>query len=572
MTRISRLLKASATTGCALLSLAPAAYAQSIPGAADAGRVDQNLKQGLPKVARQAPLNVTGNAPFTAPAGAEKLTFTLEGIELEGMSVYSTKEITPLYANKINQKISLADVYAIAAQMTAKYRNDGYILTQVVVPPQTISGNVKLRVVEGKIDKVGVEGSGAQGSNGNIIRDYVSELQKHTVLNNSDLERTLLLINDLPGVTARSILSPSKTVTGASDLTIVVERKAMDGTAQLNNFGSEFLGPLQILGGFNLNSWFGHNERVSAQVAYAPQGEGIDSELVYGELSAAVPITKYGTLLEGNFGASNTDPGHTLEPFDVKGKSRFGGLKLTQPFVRSRELNLASSLGIDLRSTDNRSDIDITRHDDITSVRLGGHLDFVDTLFAAAYTNTNIELSRGINALGASNKGATDLSRAAGDPTYTKITADITRLERLYGPLALQTGIKGQMSNGALLSAEEFGLGGASNIGRGYDPSEIVGDDGFAGSVELQWASPVPVGWVDSYTVYGFYDIGKVWNDDSSATLQEVQSLASVGLGLRAEVTDATQASFMVAKPLTREVAAHNDDNARFYFSVSHDF
>jgi hemolysin activation/secretion protein len=549
------------------------AKATSNPSSADAGRIEKTIKQAFPQTVKSAPVSVKGNAPFTAPAGAEKIKFVLKTIEIEGASVFSGEALNSAYADKVGQTISLADVYSIAANITAKYRNDGYILTQIIVPPQTIDGgNVRLQAVEGKLDQIKVDGSGAQGSNANIINKYVSELKSKGVLNNANLEKTLLLINDLPGVTARSILSPSTTITGASDLTILVERDALDGTVQLDNFGSRFLGMFEAVGAVNLNSFFGLNERISTQMAYAPSNQGVEPELLYGELSGSIPVGAYGTSLEANIGKSYTNPGAGLEEFDVIGKSYFSGLKINQPFVRTREMNLSSSLGLDRRSTETKSNVDTFKNDDITSLRLGGHFDYVDTLFSAAVTNANLELSRGLSILGASEKGDSDLSRAAGDPTYTKLTADISRLERLTNEFSLLVAAKGQMSDSALLSAEEFGLGGANGIGRGYDPSEIVGEDGVAGSLEVRWASPYSASWMDNYSVYGFYDIGKVWNDDSITSSLDEQSLASTGLGVRANINDATRAGFMVALPLTRDVSAEGDDDPRFYVNFSRDF
>ena len=549
------------------------AHATSTPSSADAGRVEQNFKQNLPMSERAAPVDIKSNAPFAAPAGAEKITFVLKEIVLEDSSVYATKDVTPLYANKVGTKISLADVYSIAANLTSKYRNDGYILTQVVVPPQTINdGVVRLRVVEGKLNQIRVEGPGAQGSNADIINLYVGALKAKGVLNNGNLEKTLLLINDLPGVTARSILSPSNNVVGASDLTIIVERDKLDGTVQVDNFGSRYLGMWEILGGFNLNSIFGHNERVSAQMAYAPSNQGLEPELLYGELSGMLPVGAYGTQIEANVGKSYTDPGAGLQQFDVLGKSYFQGIRVMQPFVKTRDFNISSALGLDRRSTETKSDVDTFRNDDITSLRLSGHVDYVDTLFSAAVTSANLELSQGLSILGASSKGDGDLSRPDGDPKYTKLTADLTRLERLSNDFSLLVGARGQISNDALLSAEEFGLGGANGIGRGYDPSEIVGEDGIAGTLEVRWESPYKVSWMSSYNIYGFYDIGKVWNDDAAVSSLEEQSLASAGLGVRANINDVTRAGFMVAQPLTRDVAEQGDDDPRFYFNLSRDF
>ncbi len=558
-----------------VITVAPiaAANATSTPSSADAGRVEKAIKQSFPQATKSAPVNIKGNAPFSAPAGAEKIKFILKTVELEGASVYSSDALKSAYADKIGKTITLADVYSIAANMTAKYRNDGYILTQIIVPPQTIDGGVvRLQAVEGTLDQIKVDGAGAQGSEGNIINKYVEELKSKGVLNNSNLEKTLLLINDLPGVAARSVLSPSKTTAGASDLTILVERDSIDGTIQLDNFGSRFLGMFEAVGAINLNSLFGMNERLSAQLAYSPSNQGIEPELLYGELSGMIPVGPYGTTLEANIGKSYTDPGSSLDQFDVIGKSYFSGLKVNQPFIRTRELTVSSSLGLDRRSTETKSNIDTFKNDDITSVRLGGHVDYVDTLFSAAVTNANLELSRGLSILGASEKGDSDLSRAAGDPTYTKLTADLSRLERITNEFSLLVSAKGQMANAALLSAEEFGLGGANGIGRGYDPSELVGEDGVGGTLEVRWASPFSTSWMDNYSIYGFYDVGKVWNDDAITTKLSEQSLASTGVGLRMNINDATRAGFMVALPLTRDVSAEGDDDPRFYVNFSRNF
>lgn len=569
---LHKLVSGTALSILVLVAGTPA-NATSTPSSADAGRVQQNLKPSLPQVARQAPLDIKGNAPFTAPENADKITFILKDVKIEGLSAYTPSDISSLYNDKLNTKISLADVYAIAANLTARYRNDGYILTQVVVPPQTIAdGTVILRVVEGELDQIKIDGTGAQGSNRDIIQLYVDELKSKGVLNNKNLEKTLLLINDLPGVTARSVLSPSKTVTGASDLTIFVERKSVEGNVQLDNFGSRYLGRWEILGGFSLNSLLGYNEQISTQLAYAPSDEGIEPELLYGQVTGSLPIGPFGTKLEANIGKSRTEPGSGLDQFDVKGTSYFSGLKVDQPIIRTRDTNFSTYLGLDRRSTKTKSNVDTFKDDDITSVRLGGHFDHVDTLFKAAVTGINIELSKGLSILGASEKGDSDLSRAAGDPTYTKITGDVTRLERLSSDFSLQMSVKGQMADSALLSAEEFGLGGANGIGRGYDPSEIVGEDGVAGSLELQWATPYAVTWLDNYSAYTFYDIGKVWNDDAITSTLDVQSLASVGLGVRADINSATRAGFMVAVPLTHDIAAENDDDPRLYVNLTRDF
>ena len=70
--------------------------------------------------------------------------------------------------------------------------------------------------------------------------------------------------------------------------------------------------------------------------------------------------------------------------------------------------------------------------------------------------------------------------------------------------------------------------------------------------------------------IFGFWDVGKVWNDDS--TTSKIESLASTGIGFRADLISDIQTEFYVALPLTRQIEAEHDDDARFFLSVSKRF
>ena len=82
-----------------------------------------------------------------------------------------------------------------------------------------------------------------------------------------------------------------------------------------------------------------------------------------------------------------------------------------------------------------------------------------------------------------------------------------------------------------LLSSELYSYGG-EQFGRGYDPSELVGDHGMAGKMELRFTDTLPIRFPFSYTAYGFYDIGIVYQRMSGA-YNHSDSAASAGLGLR---------------------------------------
>ena len=541
-------------------------------GIANPGRADQRLGEEGFKPRVEPKIEVRKLEAKGAPEGAEDIKFTLTGITLENVTAYTKDELQKVYAAELGTTISLADLYRIAADLTRKYRNDGYILTQVVVPPQTIEGGTaRLQVVEGRIDKIEVrdeEGTAAA----QLIRDYAGMVKKNGAMNAKDLERALLLVNDLPGVTARSILNPSSDTVGAADLVIIIERKSYDAQISLDNHGTRYLGPVQAGAAISLNSWLGRNEQITAQYVAALSEENF-SDLHFGQITYQQPVGKQGTEVEFLFSHIKTEPGYTLEQFDVRGWSTTMSAELSHPFIRTRSTNLTGRAMFDFQEivSKNNIPVDPTREDHIRALRLGGKYEFIDNMLGVAYNVIDLEATKGLDILGANKQTDQNKSRPAAEPGYTKLALELQRLQRLTSSVNMLLGFTGQLSDGPLLSAEEFGVGGM-NYGRGYDASEIIGDEGIAGKIEVQWQEPIDLSPIDTYQLYGFYDAGRVWNDDATTSDDKKSSIVSVGLGVRADLAADTSAGVMMAFPLTRTPETQNDRDARFYANISHRF
>lgn len=539
---------------------------------ADPGRIDQQIT--TPELSSDVAPAVSGQGPIAqnVPDGAESITFILHEISFDGASAYALDDLASIYASSLGKKVSLADVYNIAEALTHKYRNDGYILTQVVVPPQTIdSGKIRLRVVEGFIDRISVEGADNDKSL-DLVRTYARRIQENDgPVNVKALERALLLINDLPGVSARSVLSPSPTKTGAADLAIIVERDPFDVVVSLDNYGSRFLGPWQAGAAGSINSALGLNERITVQAVFAPdtnQGK----ELGYYSIGYTQPIGSYGTVFDASYSYTDTDPGFTLEPFEVEGQSSFYKIGLSHPLIRSRNVNLSGRLSFDARNVDSKNLLEPTREDRIRAVRTGARLEFLDTIAGVGVNSIDVELAQGVGLLGASDKHDANLTRAVGDPRFTKIGFEAQRLQRITRGVNLLAGAKGQLSSNALLSSEEFGVGGM-NYGRGFDPSEIVGDEGIVGKLEVQWSpNNAPQGYLEDYQLFTFFDAGSVWNDDATTSKDKRNTASSAGLGVRSEFVGSLNVDFTVAFPLNRDVQTEGDDDPRFLLGVQKSF
>jgi hypothetical protein len=87
--------------------------------------------------------------------------------------------------------------------------------------------------------------------------------------------------------------------------------------------------------------------------------------------------------------------------------------------------------------------------------------------------------------------------------------------------------LRGQVSGDALISGEQFGLGGAAGV-RGLEEREGTGDQGLLASVEVM--SPQIV---DGLRLLAFTDSGQVRNHQAGAGINAREGAAGAGFGLR---------------------------------------
>ncbi len=553
-------------------------FAVSMPALAqttniDPGRVREQLQQKIiPAPAPSLTGNIQGNAPVnTPPKGAEAIRFTLHDIRFQGLTAYRPSDIQPYYKAMLGHEVSIADLYALANTLTFMYRNDGYFLSQVILPDQDIAnGVVTLQAIEGFVTTVDI--TGTDNTTRKLAHAYTKKLTKQRPLRLQDLEHALNLVNALPGIQAESVLAPSVGTFAAADLYITLRRTYWQGQVSLDNYGSRYLGPYQTSGVVVTNGLLGESERMALQLGIAPHGQD-KPEMSFGSLSYTEPWGRWGTMVESMTSYAITNPGYTLRPFDIHGTSFNSSVTLRQPIILRRAFTLSGWAGIEHQDVQTDNNLGDARLDSLRMVRGGIDMGFGDTLFGGGWTSAQVTYSQGLNMIGSSQRGDPGLTRVEGNPQFKKWTADIERQQALIPNLRLTAALRGQISEDALLSSEEIGLGGfGTGYGRGYDPSEVTGDQGIMGKVEVTYSDATTSPLLPTYEIYGFYDAGRVWNTNPTDDSLKRESLASTGGGVRLTLPLNTLADITVATPLTRQVSAHNDKDTRVFFSLSKGF
>ena len=495
------------------------------------------------------------------PPGLKDVKFVLKSLIIKGTTVYTKRQFTPMFRRLLNREVSLEHIYRVANIITRKYRNDGYILSRAVVPPQKIeNGVVRIEIVEGYIDKVNIQGK-VRGPR-ELLNAYRRNILASKPLHSKDLERYLLLIDDLPGVTAKSVLTPSENQPGATDLSIILDNKPFEASAGTDNRGTEFNGPMQVFGGVATNSLFGGYEKTGVQTVFTSDPD----ELFYFNAYHEMPLSSEGTKLTLSGSVSKSKPGDVLKDFEVEGDSSMFQFKLEHPFIRSRGENLTGYFSFTHRNS--QTDILGTKdsEDRLRIMKLGASYDFADRYLGVNVMNFNIH--RGLNIFDATETGTENLSREKGVSDFTKLSGEFFRLQQLAPSWMLLGAVSWQYTFNKLLSSEEFGVGGSS-FGRGFDPSEITGDQGLAFKLELQKAFKINKTYLRDLQLYTFFDYGSVWNRIETTTRDNREGRYSTGFGARLNVTDQISGFVELAKPMADRVAAEGNRDPRVFFGLS---
>jgi len=534
------------------LAVPLAAVAQQQPSTIDPGRLRERFDiQPAPESASPPP-QLKSEAAEPLPDSFKAIRVTLKEIRIESATALPGNALQARADSYTGREITGSDILELASSLTAMYRNAGYILSLVVVPPQSLAdGTLTLRVVEGYIDRVNVQaGPGVSAHVQEQLMRIGEKIQASRPLQGPVLERYLLIANDFPGVELRSVLAPSQ-APGAADLTLVANVKKVEGFASIDNYGSKYLGPGQLTLGVVGNQLLGVND----QWRFVGVGTG-NSEMAYAQLSYSQVVSTEGLRLSAAVSRARTQPGDVLTPFDVHGSADTVSLSAAYPLLRTRNESLTARASYD--HSDVHTEVLGTRvtEDRIRALRLGLSWRVLDRL--DGQNTLDVDFSQG---LGGTQESDVLKSRVGAKGVFNKFTFDYERLQPLASNFSFSVGAGGQWANTPLLSSEQYALGGR-RFGRAYEPAELVGERALAFRIEPRYAGAgAGMPGLKSWQLFGFYDIGKVWKVGSvTPGTPASQSLASAGLGLRLFLEKDLVAAIEVAWPLTKSIASYQTD------------
>lgn len=519
--------------------------------------------QDIPSVSPppQAPqLSIPPSGPTAAPEGAEAIRFRLTELSIEGVSAYPAGRFAALSDPLLNTDVSLSQLYRLASEIQQTYREDGYFLTRVIVPQQTIAdGRFRIQVVEGFINGIDVEGD--IGAVEDLVREYLSNVVDRRPIRLKTLERYLLLCNDIPGVNVQGVLRASKQELGAAQLVARVSRKPFDALILVDNYADQYTGNWQTAAAVASNSLTSLGEQVSVTgLLTRPLSDPFNlynnqNNQWVTQFNTSWRLGGDGLFAETLVAYGNSRPGFVLKDFDIDSTTLLLNFDVGYPFYRSRDFSLTSRFGFTYENLD--TDIfggERFTRDRIRVLYLDNQIQHRDAW--RGNNRLNLGVRQGIPVFGATEKGSSYKSREDGTNDATVLLGSVSRQQPVYDgfevlnrPAAVSVfgSVSGQAALfNSLLADELFSLGGTP-YGLGYDQGELSGDSGVGAAGELQFTQQLNLPYFESYQIFGFYNYGRVWNRSGGGD----EDLSSAGGGIRVSVLKAMTMDLTVAKPLT---------------------
>jgi len=505
------------------------AQAPTIPGATQSPSL-----RPLPEAPTSGNFDFSIETPRRSPVprAVDELRFELKEIDIVGVKIFTIDELRPLWAPLIGKQVGLSDILNVADAIEGKYRERGYIISRAYVPPQRVGNGIfTINVVEGYVSALAIEGGDAGVRS--LVTAYVNPVLASRPLELPPMERGLLLSNDLPGVAASGLLRPSPDQPGASDLVVTINQTEFNGGFSVNNRGSAFTDLWTLIGDAEWNSPTGAGDQISANVQTAPD----PTTRIQGTARYQHPLFTNGLTASAYVTVSSGAPaGGNLNALKLTTNSLAAGPRLSYPVIRSRAENLSLDGGFTYQDSTINSLGTQLSHDHWRVVDVA--LSYSQVGFLNGSTSATFDVAQGLPWWGATENGSPSLSRPGAHTDFTKLVANLRRIQVIWGGFNFALNAQGQYSFAPLVSGEQIAFGGDQSsatgntlIGRGYDPSAITGDSGLGGSFELRYDTRYPEYYLESIEPYVFYDTAKIWNKLGTVGLGNV--IASYGGGIR---------------------------------------
>jgi hemolysin activation/secretion protein len=491
------------------------------------------------------------------------LPFLIKSVRISGNTLFASAALHGLVADAEGKSLTLPELDVLVSHITDYYHARGYTLSRAFIPAQIIrDGAVSVVILEARYGNNSLVNRSKV--NDSLLKATLSPLQSGQFVEQEKMDRTMLLLSDIPGIVASATLKPGASV-GTSDFVVdAAPAPAMSANFALDNYGNRYTGRTRAGGIVNVTNPLHRGDILS--VSALSSGGGMDNA----RLAYALLASGQGTRVGGAYFALRYELGAPLADLNAHGEARGENLWMKHPFLRSRDANLYGQIQYEqvrLRDHVDTTAIQNDRRSRNWTVNLSG--DARDELLSGGVNSWDAGWTGGRLAIDDETARASDAATAQTQGRFSKWYANLARVQRVGQSTTLQLAFSGQRAGANLDSSQKLTVGGPYTL-RAYDLGALSGDSATITSVEIRRDLDLAGG---QWQALAFIDHARVTVNRTAWTAGENRARLS-GAGIGANwAGSGWSAKASVAKPIgARPALVASRDSIRAWLEIGKQF
>lgn len=445
------------------------AVAQIVPDAGALQReLDLQLQRELsvpfaqpPKPVRKQDLEATG----------EKIT--LSGFNYKGNTLFTKDQLDRITAPWLHRPVTFEELKDCIAAVQNFYMEQGRI-AQASFPPQDIENSIVLmNILEARMGEVEVT-SEAQVTRFSLAeaKSYFEDAGKsNSLIDTKPLERGLLLLNEVAGVSATAAFEQGKEPETSNFKVDLVETPFITGQLSTSNYGSSSTGVAQAVGVLGLNNLTGLGDQLNFNAI-----QSLGSSYAVGDYG--VPIGNNGLKIGVHTSYLQYQTLKDWSDVQTHGTATTIGAHLSYALTRTPLSQNTLKINFDQRSYNNIQESNTISNYQINVLSIGLSGNLFNNIDRSVLTY-GVTLSAGHLSINDLTQEGQDITGPGTAGNYAKLSFNLTQKNELsfLSDTTWSNSVYGQLANKNLNSSEQLYLGGPYGV-RAYPITQGGGSQG----------------------------------------------------------------------------------------------
>jgi len=475
----------------------------------------------------------------------QTVRFDIDRFKIEGNTLLKPDEIEAVLKPFTGKQREYGDVKRAIEALRQRYRTEGFSVVWVVAPEQDLDrGVVTLRVIEGRIGKVTIEGN--RFFDDANIRSSLPALREKVSPRAKDISANAQLGNENPAKQVDVVLRPGEKQ-GVVDATVdVIDVRPLKAFLTFDNTGNTETGDYRLGVGVQHANLFNRDNIFTFNYVTSP-GKWDQVSLYSG--SYRLPLYSSGDSMDFIVAYSDVDAGTTQTvagPLAFSGQGTVYGLRYNQLLERRGEYSHRIVYGLDYRAYENDCKLGDFGAEGCGPAAVDVTLSPISMAYNGNWAKpgriSDFYVALSHNVPVDANGQESDFNAARPSPNggdgassrYTILRCGASMVNAFESNWQVRAAFNAQYTSDSLVSGEQFGIAGATAV-RGFQEREIVRDIGYFANLELY--SPNLAGKLvpgeNNLRGLLFYDFASAANNPLDGEARQKVSTASIGAGFR---------------------------------------